>query len=135
MQSRSFADFFPSGANGLRMTGYWASLLLAAALTGCGDGLESTVHGTVTYNESPVASAIVDFQNTAAGPSAAGYTDASGNYTLMTGSSQGLPAGTYKAAVIPPKGSDLPAKYHAPATSGLVYDVVPGKNTIHIELE
>ena len=109
--------------------------MLCVALAGCSDTLESTVNGTVSYQGSPVGSAIIDFQNMGAGPSAAGFSDASGNFTLMTGSSQGLPAGKYQAAVIAPERSAVPTKYCGPATSGLVYDVVPGNNTINIELE
>ena len=89
----------------------------------------------MTYQGSPVESAILDFQNTGKGPSAAGFADASGKYTLLTGSTQGLPAGKYKVGVIPPKNSKVPEKYYAPATSGLEYDVVPGSNTIDIALE
>ena len=112
-----------------------SSILLCVILAGCGEQLESTVQGTVTYQGSPLASAIIDFQNTKQGPSAAGFSDEGGYYSLKTGSTLGLPAGTYQAAVIAPTGSDVPKKYRASATSGLVYDVAPGKNTIHIELE
>ena len=112
-----------------------SSLVLCAILAGCGEQLESTVQGTVTYQGSPLASAIIDFQNTKQGPNAAGFTDEDGYYSLKTGSTLGLPAGTYQAAVIAPAGSDITKKYRGSAKSGLVYDVAPGKNTIHIELK
>jgi len=110
-------------------------MLLCASVAGCGDRLESTVTGTVTYQGSPLESAIIDFQNASKGPSAAGYTDAGGNFTLFTGGTKGLLSGPYKAAVTAPQGSDVPVKYCAPATSELEYDVTPGKNTINIHLQ
>ena len=82
------------------------------------------------------------------GKPATGSIERDGSYTLKTSRDVGLAAGTYRVAVSirqmpqnvqrgerPPLGKLLiPEKYEDETTSGLQYQVSPGRNTINIEL-
>jgi hypothetical protein len=83
------------------------------------------------------------------GKPAIGPIDARGYYSMSTNHEVGLGAGKYKVAVsvrelpppikrgerVPPGKLLIPEKYEDSATSGLEYEVAPGRNTINIELK
>jgi hypothetical protein len=75
-------------------------LLLALAAgfaSGCGSG-KHPVNGTVTYEGQTVAKATVVFTSDI-GNVATGFTDDSGNFSLLYLDKPGIPAGTYKVTV------------------------------------
>jgi len=92
---------------------------------------------------------IIVFSPVGKGTPATGAIDDGGRYDMRTSREVGLRAGKYKVGVSvrelptnvkrgdrPPPGKLLiPAKYEDSSTSGLEYDVVPGSNTIDIELK
>lgn len=127
-------------------------LLLSASLVflpiGCSrSSLESSVIGKVTLDGKPIGPGTVVFSSGAKNP-AFGAIDVGGNYSLKTSRTEGLAAGKYRVAVsvreVPPSSNPSdrlppgkllhPEKYEAVETSGLEFDVVPGSNSINIEL-
>jgi hypothetical protein len=59
--------------------------LLAAALSGCGDGLQyAEVEGTVTQGGKPLEKIQVEFHPDGTGPKSVGVTDAAGKYVLKS---------------------------------------------------
>jgi hypothetical protein len=115
---------------------------------GCSGAMEATVSGRVTLDGQPVAQGTVAFEPQDGGMLAQGMLDADGNYELMTNQKHGLTPGKYRAKVLarerspdppdgslPPPGTLLvPVKYTRADTSGLTYDVSPGRNDIDISL-
>lgn len=77
-------------------------LLLSTFASGCGgrgDTLSlSTVNGTVTYQQKPLAGAQVLF-TPEAGPAAFGETDDQGNFTLTTRGQAGALVGTHRVTI------------------------------------
>lgn len=116
---------------------------------GCSGGTEAKVSGRVTLDGSPVQLGNVSFEPQSGGVAALSTIDESGEYELSTNQASGLAAGPYRVKVIsrektplppdgglPPPGKLLvPEKYTKVDTSGLAFDVVPGSNTIDIELK
>jgi Carboxypeptidase regulatory-like domain len=76
------------------------------ALTGCGGSL-SKVNGVVKLDGVPVEGATVTFTSEDGKAAYAGFSDASGNFTLAAGEKQGVPAGTYKVVVVKSPKSDV----------------------------
>ena len=121
-----------------------AWLLPAVCLTGCGERLESSVTGVVTYQGAPLEKGNVAFYPVSGAPALATI-GKDGTYRLRTASKSGLAAGEYRAIVtsfevIPgdppmPGESLIPRRYSRPDTSNLQFSVQPGANTIEIELE
>jgi hypothetical protein len=127
-----------------------AALVALAALVGCGGGAESEVAGTVTLDGRPVGPGVVVFApiDGTSNP-ADGAIQLDGSYFLKTSREMGLKAGKYKVSVqvldqpeVKPGERSMvaaklvtPEKYADVTTSGLEYDVVPGHNTINIDLE
>ena len=141
-----------------------SGLILSLAFIGCGpSGHLSGLHpceGTVTYNGSPVAEAVLTFHPDASGGarSASAITDTSGKFKVTTLKPEdGIGPGNYKVTIIkfeeygdlPPKVMDdygdmvqpvrpqknvLPKKYENPATSGLTVTIDKGKKTENFEL-
>ena len=107
------------------------ALLLA---TGCGDSLESAAVGTVTVSGAPVEGVMMNWQTVGGGPGCYSMTDANGRFNMRTGSRDGILPGKYVGALQPPPGVEIPAKYGSIETSGLEFDVQPGKNEFEIEL-
>jgi hypothetical protein len=122
---------------------------LLGQLAGCNrSSQESQVSGVVTLDGKAVGPGSVAFAPVDKEKPATGPIDASGNYSMTTGHEVGLSAGKYKVALSirevpqnvkrgdrPPPGKSLiPEKYEESASSGLEYDVAPGRNTINIEL-
>jgi hypothetical protein len=120
-----------------------------AALGCSGSGLESQVSGTITLDGQPVGPGTVVFAPVDGVTNPAdGAIQLDGSYFLKTSREIGLKAGKYKASVsvfdqpevtpgvrsMTPAKLITPQKYADPATSGLEYDVEPGKNGIDIEL-
>jgi hypothetical protein len=121
----------------------------AAMIVGCSHGdLGAEVSGNVTMDGKSIGPGIVNF-SPAVGDSnpGIGNIQQNGSYSVKTSRTEGLVPGKYRVAVTvyanqgdtreqlpgPPK-LLTPAKYNDVATSGLEYDVAPGRNTIDIEL-
>ena len=87
---------------------------------------QSQVSGVVTLDGQPLAGAAITLTGGNRGFTA--ITDAEGRYAIT----DAVPAGTYAVFVT---GSELPAKYHSSDTSGLMVEVVAGKNTHDLNLQ
>lgn len=125
-----------------------AAALVISSVTGCGRG-GARVSGTVTLDGRPLETGSVQFHPAAAGPVAYGSIDAQGRFSLTVGAAASpVPPGRYTATVVavaapPDAGPNVeavpipitPRKYGDVATSGLTFDLMPGENTIGIELE
>lgn len=132
-------------------------MLLAAA--SCADSKLPTralVTGIVTYNGQPLLSADVTFLPESGAQAATGRTDAEGRYALGTFAiGDGAVLGKHRITVLAfgpdrplrpgetgsgipgelTRGDPLiPTKYFAPETSGLVREVVAGKNEFDLQL-
>lgn len=117
-----------------------AVVAVALLVFACGCGAKlPTVEGTVTLDDAPLADARIVFE---APDKATAFakTDAAGRYSVMTGSQEGMAAGTYKVAISayetrsggtesPIPVLKTPKKYNASATSGLAIEVAAGRNT------
>ncbi len=136
------------------------SCLACLVTLGCGGNDLGTVEvtGTVTYQEQPVAGAIVTFS--ADGPLSVGTTNENGVYTLTTAGSPGAMPGEHKVYIsalessgdtsqlkpedmegmtgdnAPEVKSLIPTKYNNPTTSGLTATVTddPAANVIDFPL-
>lgn len=92
-------------AQRLKSTVYLA-LVASVLLGGCGQTEDHRpptypVAGTVVHNGQPVEGALVRFELVDASYSAAGKTDAQGQYRLTTfGVNDGAPAGQYKVSIL-----------------------------------
>jgi hypothetical protein len=142
----------------------YAAAMGLSLLAGCGGGSVSgtvPVTGKVTYKGQPVEGATVAFHsNSADGRVAVATTGAGGVYELITLDSKGALPGNYSVTVkkteLPPeltrdvsmeeaaaKANEplpmpkelLPAKYAAPGTTPLEFEVKSGSNTIDLTLE
>jgi hypothetical protein len=116
----------------MQRRGFSATVVLLAALTGCGDGLTRvSVQGKITAKGKPVDNATIQFLTTGAtkGEGGIGRSDSEGNFTL-TGSRQGhqgVVPGEYKVrisrrigldgSVLPPDAKEVenPSKETVPA--------------------
>jgi hypothetical protein len=131
----------------------FVAALFLASLNGCGNGL-ARVSGQVSLDGRPLRSGsdtrvTVKFQPASGtGPSGVGLVDENGNYSLSTGSQNGLPPGDYVVAcsasqLVKAAGSNVAQgarritdpKYDNPTTSGLKFTVQPGKNELNIPLQ
>lgn len=85
-----------------------ASLLML--VSGCGGAPAGpqlyAVKGKVTVEGEPLANATVTFQPES-GPIATGVTNASGEFTLKTGTADGAVAGTHRVAVVATSGEKI----------------------------
>lgn len=127
------------------------ALALLVCLAGCSKtSLEAEVSGVVTLDGNKIGPGMIVFAPAASqGKPATGSIENDGSYKLVTSRESGLATGAYKVAVSirempqnvkrgdrPPLGKSLiPEKYQEGSTSGLEYQVKPGKNTINIELK
>lgn len=126
--------------------------ILCSALSGCGNGL-AQVSGQVMLDGQPVRGGAggtrvtVQFQPAnGVGSTAIGLADENGNYTLATGSQDGIPPGEYvvtcsaseliqKAGAAAGSRPISDPKYANAKTSGLKFTVQPGSNEFNIPLE
>jgi hypothetical protein len=122
-------------------------------LSGCGNKL-SQVSGVITLDGQPLKGGHGDTRVTVSfqpmngmGMTAIGLADENGVYHLSTGSQSGVPPGEYAVScavsqLVPAKNPKEPAggrritdaKYADPKTSGLRFNVQPGKNKFDIAL-
>ncbi len=125
--------------------------VVVCLLGGCHrESMEATVAGLVTLDGKAIGPGMIVFAPRGADKKpATGSVESDGTYMLMTSRAQGLATGTYQVAVSirempqnvkrgdrPPLGKSLiPEKYEESTTSGLEYEVRPGKNTINVELK
>jgi hypothetical protein len=127
----------------------WFFGAVLVLLVGCGGtSQQSEVSGTVTLDGRAIGPGMVVFAPMAGSQPATGAIAADGGYYLKTSREIGLAAGRYRASVSvrelpanlkpgdrPPPGKLLiPEKYELSTTSGLEFEVAPGKNRIDIEL-
>lgn len=127
----------------------WYVGVVVIFLVGCGGTTqESEVSGTVMLDGKSIGPGVVVFAPIEGATPATGTIQADGSYTLMTSREVGLAAGKYRASISireqpanvksgdrPPPGKLLiPEKYELSTTSGLEFEVAPGKNSIDIEL-
>lgn len=124
---------------------------LMLGMSGCGGAFDSSAHGVVTLNGNPVPRGMVSFHPVSGGPAVYASIESDGSYSLFTGREEGLPSGEYVVSVTaneapateqsskggpPSPGKAItPAKYRMKETSGLKFNVQPGKNTINLELK
>jgi hypothetical protein len=126
-----------------------ACALAVAPMVGCSsNSQESEVSGVVTLDGSPIGPGTIVFAPLRDGKPATGSIDKNGVYTLKTSREVGLAAGKYRVAMsirempvnfnpadrLPPGKLLIPEKYEQSNTSGLEFDVAPGRNTIDIPL-
>lgn len=124
--------------------------VVVGLVSGCSRSTqESQVSGNVSLDGKQIGPGIIVFAPAGNGTPAIGPIDHDGSYSMSTSHEVGLSAGNYKVGVLirevptnvkrgdrPPPGKLLiPEKYEDSATSGLEYDVAPGRNTIDIELK
>src|SRR5437762_2878582 len=123
-------------------------VVIAACCAGCNSekvpGL-GAVTGTITMDGKPVVDAMISFESTTPGKSAAlGKTDANGNYELYySRGHKGAPVGEHVVYISTyqsqsdenpqPKKETIPLKYNG--KSELKEAVKRGKNTINFELK
>lgn len=110
-------------------------LVAIFGLVGCGSDLPCTVIGTVSYQGNPIPNAMIAMQAKEQGPGAYAMTDSLGSFELRTGGRSGVLPGTYLFCLQPPQDFELPVKYGSVVTSGLEYEIKPGKNELEIFLE
>jgi hypothetical protein len=142
--------FYPS-ANGVWFdaAAVFCGMVVALGL-GCNrSSQESQVSGNVSLNGKQIGPGIIVFAPVDKGAPAIGPIDHDGSYSISTSHEVGLSAGKYKVGVsirevptnikrgdlLPPGKLLIPEKYEDSATSGLEYDVAPGRSTIDIELK
>lgn len=128
-------------------------LLVLSAVVGCGNGLAS-VSGNVTLDGSPlqgggeVRAMVYLFPEGGSGAPAVGLLNESGEYTVSTGTQEGVLPGAYLVSIsasqligkdipgVPRSGRRItPAKYSDPRRSGLRVEVEPGSNVFDFALE
>jgi hypothetical protein len=118
-------------------------------LVGCNrSSQESLVSGSVTLDGSRIGPGTVVYAPVDGGKPATGSIDKNGSYTLNTSREPGLASGRYTVAVSirelpenvkrsdqhPPGKLLIPERYEQSTTSGLEYEVEPGRNSIDINL-
>jgi hypothetical protein len=126
-----------------------AFVVLISLLSGCSrTSQEAEVSGTITLDGNAIGPGVVVFAPIEGNSPATGTIQSDGSYMLMTSREAGLSSGKYRASVSvrempanvkpgdrPPPGKLLiPVKYELSTTSGLEFEVAPGKNRIDIEL-
>jgi|EndMetStandDraft_8_1072994.scaffolds.fasta_scaffold1016986_1 hypothetical protein len=131
--------------------GLLSTALLSLLSLGCSGPNAASVSGSVTLDGQPLTTGMVSFYPDGGnGAPASGSIDASGNYSLSTGTDVGLAPGKYVAIVVatkdPPQPYDktgaeippipiTPGKYANTNTSDLHVEVKAGRNTIPLALQ
>jgi hypothetical protein len=88
------------------------SLLLAAALVGCGGSRTSAVVGVVLLDGKPLEGAAIQFVPQGTGRDATGETDKNGEFTMSTYEPRdGVVPGDYKVVIAPPVAKADPTPY------------------------
>ncbi len=126
----------------------WLAVLPVLGCLGCSGGGLNPVKGQLLIKGQPVKGAVVTFHpkegSTVKTIPSVGTTDADGNFTMMTGTKEGAPAGEYLVTVYwpeeaPKKGMStempetrdkLKGAYSNPASSGLKASVKSGPNQL-----
>lgn len=125
-------------------------LITAICLSvGCGSEYGATASGVVTLDGEPITPGRVTFApiGSSAVPAVSDLDD-DGRFSLSTQKKPGLAPGKYAVAVqafrppdVPqgqrsfkPSEPLVPEKYLQVGTSGLEYEIVPGSNTVNVEL-
>jgi hypothetical protein len=117
--------------------------------SGCSGNFASEVSGTVTMDGNPIGPGFLVFAAVDGDTNPAnGAIQPDGSYQLKTANTRGLNPGKYRVSVtildqpdVPPgersyivAKSRIPVKYNDMSTSGLEFDVAPGRNSIDIAL-
>ena len=130
-----------------RVSSLLVGIFWVAILAGCSGRLPGRVSGTVTLDDAPLHTGTVVFHPVKGGAAAYGAIDERGNYSVRTGTEQGLVPGQYVVTVVattgPPPGSKnmmdvgtllTPTRYGDPKQSDLHFAIEPGVNHIDISL-
>ena len=123
---------------------------LSVALGCSGSNYQAEVSGTVTLDGKPIGPGVVIFAPAGGETNPArGAIQPNGSYFLKTSRDVGLPPGKYQVSLqivelptnlapgerdMSPTKSLIPEKYTDTTTSGLEFEVTPGKNRVNIEL-
>jgi hypothetical protein len=138
-----------SGRNWFGLMAAVASVAASMSLTGCGGSYNSVVKGMVMLDGKALTRGTVAY-HAANGPAAYARINNDGSYMVKTGRETGLPSGEYEVTVVaneppaqlngPNGGPPAPGKpitppwYRSKQTSGLKYNITPGKNEINLDL-
>jgi hypothetical protein len=119
------------------------SVLVFAAILGCGPGNKARVTGRITLDGQPLDKVLVMFVPDA-GPSSGGVTDQDGRYELVSGPKHGKNVFTGRCRVYltesiedptkPPPPSRFAAKYLSAESSGLECELKPGPSVIDFDI-
>lgn len=104
----------------IRGSVHWAIIAICMTAAGCGGGSDldlKTVSGTLTWDGGdPVGEATITFMPEEGGPSSTAVTDASGAFTLRTGTgASGAVVGKHKVVVTRPK-ADSQINFNDPSS-------------------
>ena len=130
----------------IRFSLVWCVLGLLFLSTGCGSSLVQ-VSGKVTLDGAPLNTGNISFAPVGEGQVAIGTINSKGEYTLQSGSANGVPPGKYRVTVVatelvqptPQNPEPLPKiltppKYNNADTSGLTADVTSSNKTHDFKL-
>lgn len=118
---------------------------------GCGRNAPAiySISGKVTFQGKPVEAGMIRFSNPALGVDIMAHLQSGGCYSVKTAKGDGLPEGTYRVAIEPPRidapvGAmvppqqpeclDIPTKYRNISTSGLTLTVQPRSNAFDVDM-
>ena len=126
-------------------------VVAASLLIGCGPSRAKLypVSGKVTFQGKPVAAGMIRFSNPQAGIDMLARIG-DGGYDVVMDRGRGLPAGSYRVAVMPPLApqqfgpikahqrrecADIPERYRRPSSSGLALTVQPGLGSFDVDMQ
>jgi hypothetical protein len=126
-----------------------ACAAICVGIIGCSGSYDAAVKGTVTLDGKALNRGTVAY-HPVAGPAAYARINEDGSYAMKTGRESGLPSGAYDVTVVaneaPAQQSDAkggppapgkaitPPWYRSKQTSGLKFEIKPGKNEINLDL-
>jgi len=131
-------------------TAVFIALAFSLLLCGCGEReVRGRITGKVTFEGQAVPEGLVLFSNTEKGINMTSIIKSDGSYEVVTPKGNGLPTGTYKVSVCPPRAklitgepppkikqcANIPAKYRDCKTAGLSLTVQEGENPFNIEMK
>jgi hypothetical protein len=127
--------------------------LVSSMLLGCGGSREKPcpVFGKATFQGKPISAGVIRFSNPQAAIDMTADIGVDGAYEVRMAHGAGLPEGTYRVAVMPPRRPwplgpikerpkppdcrNIPEKYRQPLTSGLTLTVKPGDNRFDVDMQ
>jgi len=123
-------------------------IVAVSMMIGCGGTYDSYVTGVVTLDSTPLTRGTVSFKPLSSGPTAYGFIESNGQFSMKTGSEAGLPPGEYSVTVVanepsivnpdggpPTPGTPItPPWYRSSSTSGLERTIEAGSNEVNFDL-